>query len=500
MGKKTVIIVGGGVSGLTTGIYLQKNGYDTLILEKNATLGGACIGWERKGCYIDGCIHWLVGVHPKSSLYPLWRETGALSEDTPVFIQDDFYTLDFGDGKRFTFWKDLDKTQAELIAFAPEDEKQIKQFCKWIRKFKKVNPPVDKPVDLMGLIGLCKVAFTLGPVYPLISKVSKLSCKEYAERFKNPYLRRWIREHLSADYNLMSLLYMLGHVTSDDGGVPIGGSVAMVERMKKNYLALGGKIRVGAEVERIDVENGVAVGVTLKNGEKLLSDWVVSSAPIERVLKEMLGGKYAVKKIDDRLGDRDTYPIYTYTTVAFKIHADMKGAPLSHKIYVDDPIVLDKAHHGVVYRNYSYDQTLKTPEGYVIVQATVSGNDDMYFWWKELKDKGEYEAKKQEIADKMQAIYLTKYPELAGKIQCIDVLTPLTYERYLHGRHGSFQSFVQTNKGKALMQKGEIKGLKNFVLSGQWILRSGGLPPAVITGKFAAQRICKKDKVKFKNK
>jgi len=43
MGKmkdKKVIVIGGGVSGLTTAIYLQKNGYETLVLEKNATLGG----------------------------------------------------------------------------------------------------------------------------------------------------------------------------------------------------------------------------------------------------------------------------------------------------------------------------------------------------------------------------------------------------------------------------------------------------------------------------
>ncbi len=498
MGKKTAIIVGGGVSGLATGVYLQKNGYQTLVLEKNATLGGACIGWERKGCYIDGCIHWLVGVNPKSSIYPLWVETGAFSKDTPVFIQDDFYTLDFGDGKRFTVWSDLKKTEAELIAFAPEDEKQIKKFCKLIRKFRKVNPPVDKPVDLMNLFGLCKVAFTLGPLYPMILKASKQSCKDYSEKFKNPYLRRWIREHLSADYNLMSLLYMLGHVTDSDGGIPVGGSRAMVQRIKEYYLSLGGEIRVGAEVARIDVENGVAVGVTLKKGEKLRADWVVSTAPVEQVLTQMLGGKYAVKKIDDRLKDRQTYPIYTYTTATFKIQADLKNAPLSHKIYADEPILMERAHHGVVYRNYSYDETLKTPDGYAVVQATVSGNDDMYFWWKDVKDKGEYQAKKQEIAEKMQAIYLKKYPELKGKIECIDVLTPLTYERYLGGRHGSFQSFVQTPKAKVLMQKGEIKGLKNFILSGQWILRSGGLPTAVITAKFATQRICKRDKVKFK--
>jgi hypothetical protein len=105
--------------------------------------------------------------------------------------------------------------------------------------------------------------------------------------------------------------------------------------------------------------------------------------------------------------------------------------------------------------------------------------------------------KKAEIADRMLRIYLEKYPELEGKVELIDFVTPLTYQRYLNGRHGSFQAFVQTARAKRLMQKGEIKGLSGFILSGQWILISGGLPTAVITGKFAAQRICRHDRISF---
>ena len=81
--------------------------------------------------------------------------------------------------------------------------------------------------------------------------------------------------------------------------------------------------------------------------------------------------------------------------------------------------------------------------------------------------------------------------------EVIDVITPCTYERYLNSRHGCFQGFIHTAKGKSLMQKGLIKGLKRFILAGQWLIQSGGLPPAVMTGRFSAQRICKFDKKKF---
>ena len=40
-------------------------------------------------------------------------------------------------------------------------------------------------------------------------------------------------------------------------------------------------------------------------------------------------------------------------------------------------------------------------------------------------------------------------------------------------------------------------GLKNFILAGQYIVQSGGLPSAVMSGRFSAQRICHDDKKKF---
>ena len=497
---KKVIIIGGGVAGLSSAIYLQKNGYQTVVLEKNSTLGGACIGWERKGCYIDGCIHWLVGANPKSPTYKLWEEVGALSNDVEIFNQEDFCVLDFADGKKFTMWTDLERLEKDLIAFAPEDQKQIKKFCRLVKRFEKINAPTEKPTDLMNLWDFLKIGFTMAGDYYHYGKACKVSCQDYAKKFKNPYLRKWIAEHMSANYNLMSFLYMYAHVTSKDGGIPIGGSVGLVERIKEKAVSLGAEIRVLAEVEKIDIENGVAKGVTLKNGESLQADWIISTAPIEYTLKNLLNSKYSFKNFEFMFDDRKNYPIYTFTTAVFKVQGDGAKYPLSHRVFLFDAIKLEKEHGSVTFRNYSYDKTLKTPDGHFVVQATLSGDDEMYFWWKDIKEKGDYRAKKQEIAQKLLEIYLAKYPELKGKVEIIDTITPMTYERYLNGRNGSFQAFVHTSTGKAINKKGVIKGLKNFHLAGQWLLAGGGLPPAVITARFTAQRICKADKIKFKSK
>ena len=49
---KKIVIVGGGISGLTSGIFAQKYGFESIVLEKNSVAGGECTGWDRQGSHI----------------------------------------------------------------------------------------------------------------------------------------------------------------------------------------------------------------------------------------------------------------------------------------------------------------------------------------------------------------------------------------------------------------------------------------------------------------
>lgn len=103
---KRVIIIGGGIAGLTAGIYARKAGYEVEIYEKNGIAGGQCMGWNRKGHHIDNCIHWLTGTKKGTALRSLWEDIGALSSDS-VFVENDrFYTTIVGE-KSITFWRDF---------------------------------------------------------------------------------------------------------------------------------------------------------------------------------------------------------------------------------------------------------------------------------------------------------------------------------------------------------------------------------------------------------
>ena len=61
MSNPKLLIVGGGLAGLSAGCYARVNNFDVTIIEHNLALGGVCTAWRRGPYLIDGCIHWLTG-------------------------------------------------------------------------------------------------------------------------------------------------------------------------------------------------------------------------------------------------------------------------------------------------------------------------------------------------------------------------------------------------------------------------------------------------------
>jgi len=93
----SIVIIGGGIAGLSAGIFAQANGLQATILEKHTLLGGECTGWDRKGYHIDGCIHWLLGTKEGTPMNDLWRSVGAL-DGVEIYHPETFLTYEHESG------------------------------------------------------------------------------------------------------------------------------------------------------------------------------------------------------------------------------------------------------------------------------------------------------------------------------------------------------------------------------------------------------------------
>ena len=152
-----VVIIGGGVAGLTAGVYARKAGWEVALYEKNALVGGECTGWDRQGFHIDNCVHWIMGMRPGTALYEVWRENGAVSDGVELLRSDHMYTSELG-GERVTLWADEARTRRELHALSPEDGDAIDELLDDALAARSIEIPAEKPPELMGAADGLKMA------------------------------------------------------------------------------------------------------------------------------------------------------------------------------------------------------------------------------------------------------------------------------------------------------------------------------------------------------
>ena len=98
------------------------------------------------------------------------------------------------------------------------------------------------------------------------------------------------------------------------------------------------------------------------------------------------------------------------------------------------------------------------------------------------------------VAKTVQDALEQRFAELQGHITLLDVATPVTNTRYCNVYKGAFMSFALTSQNEKIYHRGRVQGVDNLYLAGQWLQAPGGLPNAVVTGKFAVQRMLKDHK------
>ncbi|MGQ9554871.1 MAG: phytoene desaturase family protein [Anaerolineae bacterium] len=150
MADKSVIIIGAGMAGLSTGCYARMNGYRTHIFEMHSQPGGLCTSWQRQGYTIDGCIHWLMGSAPGSDLHQIWRELG-LVQGRQFINHEEFSRYEGPGSQAVIMYTDPDRLERHLKEVAPEDEPAITEMVGLIRRLKGFPMPVLKAPELTTL-------------------------------------------------------------------------------------------------------------------------------------------------------------------------------------------------------------------------------------------------------------------------------------------------------------------------------------------------------------
>ncbi len=494
-----IVIIGGGIAGLTAGIYAQKNGFESEIHERHAIVGGQCTGWLRQGYKLDNCVHWLTGTNPAKDIHKLWEDVGVLGDDVEVIQHESFMRVEL-DGMAIELWHDIDRLRTDLLALSPEDKDAIEDFVRTVKAYRAVMIPSLKPLEQNNIFDWFRLIKGMRRLGRIHRKYSKVSIPEYAERFKHPLIRKLITTYMPKSYNVSSLLYVFGTFCDGNGALPRGGSFGMIEHMKARYESLGGKIFTNHEAEKIDISLGRARCVHFKNGDTATGDYIICACDTHITFSRLIGHGLMDKFFINHYHRHKEHPLYSTLNCFFGVDAD-HGMPSTTITFDCEPYMVNGvAENNILVKNFDYEPSF-APEGKSLLQTLLVQYENDFDYWENLykTDRAAYKAEKMRIAEEVKLRLETRFPAMAGKITILDVVTPMTYNRFCGAYKGAYMSFILTPFAEKQTSRGTFPHIHNLVLAGQWLQPPGGLPNAVVTGRFAIQRICKKAHIKFKS-
>lgn len=368
--SKSMIIIGAGLAGLSTGCYAQMNGYQSHIFEHHTVPGGVAACWKRQGYLIDGGVHFIMGHKPGTALYELYRELSIVQATRFVDMTTYGCFIDEASGRSVEVTPDLDRLARDLKASSPTDARVIDELIAGARAMQGLDMSemgMSKPPELVGPLGQLKEMWNMRRLFKYFTGKYARSIADYMRDIHNPWLRECVKNLFLPEVPVWFIFMLLALLADGQLGVLEGGCLDFVLPIEKRYKDLGRQVTYKATVEEILVEacpepgrrDDRAVGVRLADGSQHRADVVVSADGYSTIY-QMLGGRYVDKKIKRRY--KNWKLIRPAVMVSFGVAREFTGEPWLSIIKLEHPFTVgSQAIDGLGLRLFNYSPRFAPP-------------------------------------------------------------------------------------------------------------------------------------------
>ncbi len=483
---KKVIIIGGGLSGLSAGIYALKNDFKATIIEKNDEVGGLCTTWYKDGIMIDGCVHWITG-SSRGNMLPIYKEVGML-DDIKIFKPPFFYKFYYKDIE-IEVSRDINILKEQLFKFANDsiDKNNLNLFFKLLRRFKNIPFHTGKPVSCLKKTEVVGYIRYIAPMALAWNKTINMSILDFANLFNSDILKNFFLSFMPSYYSLTYFVGIISQFVTDNADTIYVRSLDLSLNIKKRFLELGGKIILNEEITKLNIENNKLLSIE-SNDNKYEADYYINASPLPYFYDKLLEKEYHDKYVDYIFDDIDNYPLISTVYISMKIDKEYKeNIDHFNLIYDEEGIRVGSSINNTLhYRAYPY---LKNNDGSTTLICLIDLHVKDYDVFKEKENNGTYYQYKEELGNKVMDIYINKFPNVKDYISLIDVATPLSFERKTYTYKGAYLSSLATPFGERKSFNIKDKYINNLYHAGQWITQIGGIPRSLSNGKFAIDEL-----------
>jgi len=482
-------VIGGGFAGLSAASFLAKAGHKVSLFEKNSTLGGRARTFSAQGFLFDmgPSWYWMPDVfehffaafdkHPSQYYHLVQLDPG--------------FQVIFGNDDVLSIPASLDELYAEFERIEPGSAPKLKKFLADAAYKYRVgmNSMVYKPafswlefVNMEVMAGAARLQmFT--PVSKYVRSI-----------FKDPRLVALMEFpvlFLGAMASQVPALYTMMNYSALSQGTwyPMGGMGEIISAMEQLAVSLGVEIHTGCEISSLALNGNSVQGLTVGD-ETVATNGIVATGDYHHIERALLPASF--RNYDESYWQGRTF---APSALIFYLGVNKKLARLKHHNLFFDASLDEHAR-----QIYEKPQWPSEPLFYVCCPSKTDpsvapeGSENI-FMLMPLAPGLTDEPATREVYYEMLMRRMESYcgepiaPHVSYKRSyCISDFVA-DYHAYKGNAYGLANTLRQTAVLKPTLRN---KKIRNLFYAGQLTVPGPGVPPALISGRIAAEQLLKR--------
>ncbi len=466
---KKVVIVGSGLGGLSCGVILAKNGYDVLILEQDAQVGGCLQCFTRKGAKFETGMHFIGSASEGQTLQRLLHYLEVevkLSQLNPAG-----YEVISLNGKKYPFVSGREGFIDRLAESFPSQRGNLERLWEIIEgvasasslhslKHTETDAVMDTQYQLRSINDVVEETIT----DPILQKVVVGNLPLYAaERDKTPF----------STYAFVMDFY------NRSAYRVAGGSDNIAKSLIGTLSKYGARVLTHKKVIRIDCDATHATGVTCMDGSHYDADIVISDThparTVEMTDSPLLRPVYRkrIGKLPNTIGGFSVYLRFKENKVPYmnyNFYGYNQETPWDCEKYTpqDWP-------KGYLYMHFCDEENQQYARSGVILSYMHMADVERWKGTKVSRRGEDYEKFKHHHALRLIQNVAKEFPGLAESVDEYYTSTPLTYYDYTGTEDGSMYGIAKDINLGPMARVHHRTRIPNLLLTGQNINSHGML-------------------------
>jgi len=490
---KRVIIIGGGLGGLSASLYLAAHGFKVDVFEQNEKLGGKMNEYKWDKFRFD--------TGPTLITMPFIIDDlfSKLNLHRPDYLEleliDPICRYFWNDGTSIDMSSEINKSIEQLSRISEEDASSLKPYLKYAHRIYDISADLFllNPIHEINTLMRWKTFYKLFHAYKIdpFRTVHNANKSFFAHPKTIQIFDRYATYNGSNPFEAPATLNIIPYVEYELGGYYIkGGMYRLVHVLGKLLKDMDINVHTSTKVDKIIHDNDRVMGVVV-NGEKLKADYIICNSDVVSSFNTLIDGfeertkklnklepsisglvfLWAVSKQYKKLAHHNIIFASNYEEEFRTIFKD-KMAPEDPTIYISISSKADPAH-----------ATRQGENWFILINTPY------------LTEYQDWDVIRNHIRARIVSkLARTGIDDIEKHIMHEQVYSPLDFYNKYGSNRGSIYGISSNSRSSAFKRPpNRSRDLKGLYFAGGSTHPGGGVPLAILSGKICSDLIVERN-------